>query len=92
MARSTHTAWTPPSLPDTIVLLGGTGPAAELTAETMPGFEGNANFYFFFPGGFKFPLKHNGRYGCGIPYGETFILTGGGSWVRHNYVTRWVDA
>ena len=30
-------AWTPPSLPDSIVLLGGSSSAAELTAETVPG-------------------------------------------------------
>ena len=37
MARKGHTAWTPPSLPDSIVLLGGDTNAARLTAETVPG-------------------------------------------------------
>ena len=41
MARVHHTAWTPPSLPDSIVLLGGIdgwSDATELTAEILPGF------------------------------------------------------
>ena len=37
MARSAHTAWTPPSLPDSIVLLSGDSSAAALTAEIVPG-------------------------------------------------------
>ena len=37
MARTHHTAWTPPSLPDSIVLLGGFYSAAPLTAEIVPG-------------------------------------------------------
>ena len=39
MARSDHTAWTPPSLPDSIVLLGGrsNGSGAHLNTETVPG-------------------------------------------------------
>ena len=37
MARAYHTAWTPPSLPDSIVLLGGQNIAARLTAEIVPG-------------------------------------------------------
>ena len=32
MVRYHHTAWTPPSLPDSIVLLGGRNSAAKLTA------------------------------------------------------------
>ena len=35
-ARGYHTAWTPPSLPDSIVLLGGW--TTQLTAEILPGF------------------------------------------------------
>jgi len=74
VARGYHTAWTPPSLPDSIVLLGGYGSAAELTAETVPG-------------GGGFDLSHNGSYTCGIPdAGDTIVLTGGGG---HNYVTRY---
>ena len=39
MAREGHTAWTPRSLPDSIVLLGGGGggSATELSAEIFPG-------------------------------------------------------
>ena len=37
MERWTHTAWTPPSLPDSIVLLGGANTATRLTAEIVPG-------------------------------------------------------
>ena len=43
MAKAGHIAWTPPSLPDSIVLLGGYGSEAELTAETVPGIH---NFTF----------------------------------------------
>ena len=35
MARSSHTAWTPTSLPGSIVLLGGW--TTEFTAEVVPG-------------------------------------------------------
>ena len=37
VGRSYHTAWTPPSLPDSIVLLGSKSSAARLTAEMVPG-------------------------------------------------------
>ena len=44
-ARSGHTAWTPPSHPDSIVLLGGSSSATYLTAEIWPGFlKQNTNF------------------------------------------------
>ena len=76
--RSGPTAWTPPSLPDSIVLLGGccscTLSTAEFTAETVPG-------------GGSFGLHHNGYEACGIPdAGDTIVLTGGKG---HNYVTRY---
>jgi len=76
--RVGHTAWTPPSLPDSIVLLGGVnsydGSATELTAERVPG-------------GGGFDLSHSGAEACGIPdAGDTIVLTGG---VGHNYVTRY---
>ena len=37
MARWDHTAWTPTSLPGSIVLLGGFTSATRLTAEVVPG-------------------------------------------------------
>ena len=37
VARSWHTAWTPASLPNSIVLLGGLNNSAMLTAEILPG-------------------------------------------------------
>ena len=37
MARTRHTAWTPQSRPDSIMLLGGYFNAAKLTAEIVPG-------------------------------------------------------
>ena len=37
VARGYHTAWTPTSLPGSIVLLGGDSSATELTAEVVPG-------------------------------------------------------
>ena len=37
MARARHTAWTPQSRPDSIMLLGGWDGATELTAEIVPG-------------------------------------------------------
>ena len=37
VARTDHTAWTPPSLPNSIMLLGGWTDAADLTAEIVPG-------------------------------------------------------
>ena len=87
MERAWHTAWTPPSLPDSIVLLGH-------TAETVPGFKsikGNILLHLhIFTGGGSFELKRSGEAACGIPDGgDTFVLTGGYS---QNYVTRLVDA
>ena len=52
-SRSDHTAWTPPSLPDSIVLLGGFSLEASLNAETLPGIaftftrSKKINFHFF---------------------------------------------
>ena len=39
------------------------------------------------PGGATFSLSHSGIEACGIPDGETLILTGGRT---HSFVTRWV--
>ena len=83
-------AWVPPSLPDSIVLLGGVGDAAKLTAEIVPGFEKWSSFELFFvAGGGTFELRHSTReYACGIPDGDTIVMTGGGDWPPHDYVTR----
>merc|ERR1712037_783746 len=56
-----------------IVVLAGGGGSAALTAEIVPG-------------GATFALSHSGAFACGIPDGETLILTGG---VTHNFVTRY---
>ena len=38
----------------------------------------------------SFALKHSGQNACGIPEGQTIIMTGGGnSDGCHNFVTRW---
>lgn len=55
-------AWTPPSLPDSIVLLADY--IRYLSAEIVPG-------------GATFTLRHSGYSSCGISDGETFIVTGG---------------
>ena len=50
-ARAFHTAWTPPSLPDSILLMGGKSDASfsELTtAETVPGTEAKATAYYHY--------------------------------------------
>ena len=96
MERYGHTAWTPPSLPNSIVLFGGSSSAARLTAETVPGFKsikGNILLHqHIFTGGGSFELKRSGYRACGIPDGgDTFVLTGG-DYPAHKYVTRWVDA
>ena len=46
VARSYHTAWTPPSLPNSIVLLGGKG-SGERLAEILPGVETKASINHF---------------------------------------------
>jgi len=66
-------AWVPPSLPDSVVLLGGANDAAKLTAEIVPG-------------GGTFDLHHSGYDACGIPDEDTIVMTGG---VAHNHVTRY---
>ena len=77
-------AWTPTSLPNSIVLLG-TG-AAYLSAEIVPGFERWSSFHLFFvAGGGTFALRHGGWLACGIPDGDTIVMIGG---YRHNHVTR----
>ena len=90
MVRVYHTAWTPPSLPDSIVLLGGGDSAASLTAESVPGIKlEKCNILLRLhinTGGGSFELEHPGEFACGIPEaGDTMVLTGG------YYVTRWVD-
>ena len=94
MVRVYHTAWTPPSLPDSILLLGGYSSAGSLTAESVPGIKlekGNILILLHInTGGGSFELKHSGWHACGIPEaGDTMVLTGGRP--AHNYVTRWVD-
>jgi len=67
-------AWTPASHPNSIVLLGGgisTDNETTLTAEIVPG-EGS------------FSLLQSGYEACGIPDGETIVMTGG---LGHNHVT-----
>ena len=77
--------WTPTSLPDSIVLLGGG--AAQLTAEIVPGFDKWSSFHLLFvTGGGTFELRHSGYHACGIPDEDTIVMTGG--WPQHDYVTR----
>ena len=80
-------AWVPTSLPNSIVLLGGSEYAARLTAEIVPGFEKWSSFQIFFVvGGETFALRHSGWVDCGIADEDTIVMTGG--WPLHNYVTR----
>ena len=80
-------AWVPPSLPNSIVLLGGKDDAAKYTAEIVPGFEKWSSFQIFFiVGGGTFALRHSGWVDCGIADEDTIVMTGG--WPLHNYVTR----
>ena len=84
-----HTAWTPPSLPDSIVLLGGRDDSNYdplLTAEIVPGKKQTQASIFLFPGGETFQLKHSGEDACGIPDRDSIVMTGG--YPGHNYVTR----
>ena len=86
VARIDHVAWTPSSLPNSIVLLGGVDDAAQLTAEIVPGFEKWSSFHLFFvAGGGTFELRHSGWQACGIPDEDTIVMTGG---YRHKRVTR----
>ena len=84
--------WTPPSLPNSIVLMSGYGSAPKLTAEIFPGNNVKVDFLLQFSslsGGSTFGLVHDVTDACGIPDGETFVLTGG---YQHDYVTRWEDS
>jgi len=84
-ARSRHTAWTPtdssgnPS--GTIVLLGGAGQLASMSAEILPQS----------PGGVGFPLSHSGDMSCGIPGADYIIMIGGTTTggPAHNFVTKY---
>ena len=87
--RTGHVAWTPPSLPKSIVLMSAYGSAPELTAEILPGKKQRQASIYFPPGGETFSLKHSGYRACGITDGQSIVLIGGS---RHNYVTRWVGA
>ena len=92
-------AWSPTSLPDSIVLLGGWDGAVHLTAEIVPGFEKWSSFHLFFvAGGGAFELHHSGDKACGVGDEDTIVMTGGcllglptgGCLLGHQYVTRWV--
>ena len=79
-------AWTPPSHPNSIVLLGGRGLAKTTADVVVPGFEKWSSFHLFFvAGGGTFALRHHGYYTCGIPDEDTIVMTGG---YKHDYVTR----
>ena len=79
-------AWTPTSLPNSIVLLGGYDNEAEFTAEIVPGFEKWSSFNLLFvAGGGTFALRHSGLDACGIPDEDTIVMTGGAG---HSHVTR----
>ena len=87
VARYGHEAWSPTSLPNSIVLLSGWYDVAELTAEIVPGFEKWSSFHHFFvAGGGTFELRHSGLDACGIPDEDTVVMTGG--FPSHDYVTR----
>ena len=78
--------WTPTSLPNSIVLLGGRDDAARTTAEIVPGFEKWSSFHLFFvAGGGTFALRHNGDGACGISDEDTIVMTGGQT---HDHATR----
>ena len=79
-------AWTPSSSPNAIVLFG------LRNAEILPGLKIGQVFSFFGTGGGTFPLRHSGFRACGIPDGETIVITGGrpSNSQAHNYVTRCV--
>ena len=82
-------AWSPPSLPNSIVLLSGEDRAARTTAEIVPGFEKWSSFHLFFVAdGGTFDLRHSGYEACGIPDEDTIVMTGGGGYRPHDYVTR----
>ena len=85
VGRASHTAWTPPSLPDIIVLLGGLGEGA-LTAENVPHIEAGIHPL---SGAGNFTLEEHGHAGfaCGIPDGDSIVLTGG--CCSHTNVTRY---
>ena len=46
-------------------------------------------FYSFLPDGGRFSMKHKIWDGCGIPDGETIVMTGSGSTQSHTHVTRY---
>ena len=88
MPRAGHTAWTPLSLPNVTVLLGGNDfvGGGSSTAEILPGINEKESFHSL-KGGGTFALRHDGTYACWIPDGDTIVMTGG----RGPYVTRWED-
>ena len=94
MQRFVHTAWTPPSPPDSIVLLGGgnsngCGTACD-NAEIVPGAPlAPRQKLSHSAGGQTFELRHRAYMACAIPDGDTVVLTGGGS-PFNNFVHRWV--
>ena len=58
MVRPGHTAWTPTSLPGSIVLLGGWTSATRLTAEVLPGSFQSSKVYFFLHQGVRPLISH----------------------------------
>ena len=103
MQRFAHTAWTPPSPSDSIVLLGGgnnhgCGTACD-NAEIVPGaplaYRQKLSHSI---GGQTFKLRHQAYMACAITDGETVVLTGGGiplkreaydqNWIRQGLIIR----
>jgi len=77
LVRSEHLAWSPPSRPDTILLLGGRDNRNPEHNSRTTGEE--------VPGGATFTLPHEVINSCGVEDNGTFVVIGG---VNFNFVTR----
>ena len=73
------------------MLLGGETNSTRISAEILPGtvfiLLKIINIKHSVTGGKTFKLRHSARDACGIPDGETIVISGG--YPEHNHVTRW---
>ena len=84
VARAYHTAWTPASQPDKLLLLGGITADTEYSAEVLPGVQVHSpDLRALSAGGGSFSVRHSVDRSCGVEDGSSVVMVGGSPSHRH---------